>query len=147
MAIIVAVDGTVRDDAIVKTGYDLAKAYQETAYILHVVPEEEFDAHLEDILSSQQRADYSFRQEESSASRLALDIAESSLEDFDPELVESIGRVGDPVNEIFRLADEKDAGYIVVGGRKRSPVGKAMFGDKTQQLLLDSERPVVTVMQ
>ena len=58
-----------------------------------------------------------------------------------------MGRVGDPTEEVLAVAAELDARYVVVGGRRRSPVGKALFGSTTQEVLLESDRPVVTVMR
>ena len=147
MSIVVAVDGAVLDDPAVATGYELARAYGGTLYLLHVVPEEEFEAHLEEIEELDRGADYSVTQEESSARRLARDVLETSLDEYDPEVVEPVGRVGDPTAEILAAADELDARYVVVGGRRRSPVGKVLFGSTTQSVLLESDRPVVTVMR
>jgi len=46
---------------------------------------------------------------------------------------------------IVDLAAEVDADLVVIGGRRRSPVGKAVFGSVTQSVVLDSPAPVVVV--
>jgi nucleotide-binding universal stress UspA family protein len=48
-----------------------------------------------------------------------------------------------PAQGILELADEVDANLIAMGGRKRSPTGKALFGSVTQSVILDSDVPVV----
>lgn len=53
---------------------------------------------------------------------------------------------GDPAEQILAVADEIDADTIVMGGRKRSPAGKVLFGSVTQSVLLSTERPVTVVM-
>ena len=51
-----------------------------------------------------------------------------------------------PASEgIVDLATDIDADLVVVGGRRRSPVGKALFGSVTQSVVLDSPLPVVVV--
>ena len=147
MSIVAAVDGTESDDPTVTTGYDLAEAYGETLYLLHVVPEDEFEAHLEEIQELDREADYSLTQEENSAARLARDILDGTLPEYDADAVETLGRVGEPTEEILAVAGERDARYVVIGGRRRSPVGKALFGSTTQEVLLEADRPVVTVMR
>lgn len=60
--------------------------------------------------------------------------------------VEIGGRVGDSVgDEIVAVADEIDATRIVVGGRQRSPTGKAVFGSTAQRVLLNAPCPVTFV--
>lgn len=49
---------------------------------------------------------------------------------------------GDPANAIVELADERDADLIVIAGRKRSPTGKLLFGSVTQEVILNTTRPV-----
>lgn len=56
--------------------------------------------------------------------------------------VEQLSRVGDPATEILAAADEIGADHLVLGGRKRSPLGSLLFGSVTQSILLDADRPV-----
>jgi len=50
---------------------------------------------------------------------------------------------GDTVADILGVADEHDVDSIVLGGRKRSPGGKALFGSVAQSVILETDRPVV----
>ncbi|MEF8814333.1 MAG: universal stress protein [Halovenus sp.] len=52
----------------------------------------------------------------------------------------------DPAEAIIEVADEIDADRIVISGRKRSPVGKVLFGSVTQSVLLASDVPVTVAM-
>jgi nucleotide-binding universal stress UspA family protein len=49
---------------------------------------------------------------------------------------------GDPATVILETAAELGVDAIAVHGRKRSPIGKALFGSVTQAVLLDAEQPV-----
>lgn len=50
---------------------------------------------------------------------------------------------GDPGDIVRQVAEDIDADLIVVAGRKRSPAGKVLFGSVTQELILNSDRPVL----
>lgn len=50
---------------------------------------------------------------------------------------------GDPASTIVEAAEDIGVDAILVAGRERSPVGKAMFGSVTQGVILNSDRPVV----
>lgn len=49
---------------------------------------------------------------------------------------------GDPAEEILRVADEIEADMIHIGGKKRSPAGKAIFGSVTQSVIYGTDLPV-----
>lgn len=55
------------------------------------------------------------------------------------------GAVGDRAAEVVTFAEEEDADLVVVGGRRRSPTGKAVFGSTAQEILLDAPCPVTYV--
>ncbi len=50
---------------------------------------------------------------------------------------------GDPADAILEVATEYDVDAIVIGTRRRSPVGKALFGSVAQDVILKSDRPVL----
>lgn len=66
------------------------------------------------------------------------------LEDADIEY-QTRGAVGDHGESIVQLARDVDADRVVVGGRKRSPTGKAVFGSVAQEVMLSSPCPVTFV--
>lgn len=52
---------------------------------------------------------------------------------------------GDPAEAILDAATEFESDAIVLGVRDRSPVGKVLFGSVVQAVILESDRPVITV--
>jgi nucleotide-binding universal stress UspA family protein len=52
-------------------------------------------------------------------------------------------RSGDPAAAVLDFADEEAADCICVGGRNRSPAGKAIFGSVSQSVILQADRPVL----
>jgi nucleotide-binding universal stress UspA family protein len=55
------------------------------------------------------------------------------------------GAFGDPGPEVVEVAADADPDFLVVGGRRRSPAGKAVFGSTAQRVLLSAPCPVVFV--
>ena len=51
----------------------------------------------------------------------------------------------DPADEVVELAEETGAELIVIGMRRRSPVGKLVLGSTAQRVLLDAPCPVLAV--
>jgi nucleotide-binding universal stress UspA family protein len=60
------------------------------------------------------------------------------------EVIQSTDQLA-PAEEILRVAAEKDARLIVIGVRRRTPVGKLILGSTSQQVLLDALCPVLAV--
>lgn len=58
------------------------------------------------------------------------------------------GSVSDDATKSERIVDhaeDVDADLLIVGGRKRSPTGKAVFGSTAQEVMLNSPCPVTFV--
>ncbi len=67
--------------------------------------------------------------------------AMEQLEEADVEFT-LVEESGDTAKDIIERGEEDDVDLIVLGGRKRSPAGKILFGSVTQTVLLNSDRPV-----
>lgn len=147
MTVLAAVADTESDERMLEVAYDLASTYRETLVVLHAVPEDEFEEFSREVEQYDEFSDASFTQREETAAGIAQKIVEDAVANVDPDRIEPVGRVGSPVDSILEVADEIDARYLVIGGRKRSPAGKVVFGSVTQSVLLDAKRPVVTVLR
>lgn len=146
MTVLIAIGENEDAEPVVELGYELAERYDDPVVALHVVPQEDFDDHKAEIESRSKYSDVALSQEQDSAGRYALRVVREAVPEFDDDRVECRGRIGDPADEILTEARETDARFLVIGGRRRSPVGKALFGSVTQQVLLEADAPVVTAI-
>jgi nucleotide-binding universal stress UspA family protein len=62
-----------------------------------------------------------------------------------PHEVRAAGDAHDPADEVLRAAESATAEFIVIGLRRRSPVGKLLLGSNAQRVLLDAACPVLAV--
>ncbi len=77
---------------------------------------------------------------------VASALAETSISEIDWELALAPGDgVENTAATILELADKAGAELLVIGARRRSPVGKALLGSVTQNLILDANIPVLVV--
>jgi nucleotide-binding universal stress UspA family protein len=51
----------------------------------------------------------------------------------------------DPAADLISVAEEVAADFIVIGLRRRTPVGKLILGSNAQRILLDAPCPVLAV--
>lgn len=59
--------------------------------------------------------------------------------------VRGLIRGKDPADDLVAIAEETSAEMIVIGLRKRTPVGKLIMGSNAQRILLDATCPVLAV--
>lgn len=62
-----------------------------------------------------------------------------------PYELRASGADGDPADDLLELAEDAGAAFIVIGLRRRSPVGKLLLGSNAQRVLLDASCPVMAV--
>lgn len=52
---------------------------------------------------------------------------------------------GDPAEEVTSYIGSHDVDHVFVGGRKRSPAGKALLGSTSQQVMVETDVPCTLV--
>ena len=72
--------------------------------------------------------------------RVRAELTDAGIE-HDVRLLES----GDVADDLIATAEQVDAQLIVLGLRRRSPVGKLILGANAQRVLFDAACPVLTV--
>ena len=91
---------------------------------------------------------------------LDLDVADAYRSGLNQEIEESLSAVGahdvpweihlsvadqNVAEKILELAESAKAEVLVIGARRRSPVGKFLLGSVTQTLILQAPVPVIVV--
>ena len=74
-------------------------------------------------------------------SALAAKLKESGLEYEVRQLVRGF----EPAEDLIGIAESSGAELIVIGLRRRTPVGKLILGSNAQRILLDAHCPVLAV--
>ncbi|MDN5761400.1 MAG: universal stress protein [Microlunatus sp.] len=79
-------------------------------------------------------------------SEAQLEEVRGHLRDAEVEFqIRQLVRGLDPAEDLVNIAKETSADLIVIGLRRRSPVGKLILGSNAQRILLDAPCPVLAV--
>jgi nucleotide-binding universal stress UspA family protein len=78
---------------------------------------------------------------EADMARIKALLAEAGLDHEVRQLVRGF----EPAEDLIGIAEDADAELIVIGLRRRSPVGKLILGSNAQRILLDAKCPVLAV--
>lgn len=114
----------------------LAKGVDADLLLLHVTTEEEFADRqntLREIAGID--SDYTVETAQQGAKHFAHKIGSEVL--GDDVAFSSMGRIGNPQDRILETARENDIDHIFIHGKRRSPTGKAVFGDLAQSIILN----------
>ncbi|RJK96288.1 universal stress protein [Vallicoccus soli] len=78
---------------------------------------------------------------EAELARVGEELAAAGVEHEVRQLVRGL----EPAEDLIAVAEEESADFIVIGLRRRSPVGKLILGSNAQRILLDAPCPVLAV--
>lgn len=59
--------------------------------------------------------------------------------------VRQLVKGNEPAEDLIEVAEQENAEFIVIGLRRRTPVGKLILGSNAQRILLDATCPVLAV--
>lgn len=130
-----------RADRLAQTAVDIAGPGRTTVVLLHVFTQEEYDSTTRNLgIDDTSKVTVDDVARRHGAIRSIARLFED--EGINYEIRGSIGTHGD---EIVRVATDTDSDLVIVGGRERSPTGKAVFGSTAQEVMLSAPCPVTLV--
>jgi nucleotide-binding universal stress UspA family protein len=139
MVVVAAVDRSDRAPKVAREAQEIANAFDESLHVLHVLSQSTF---VELERTSVHKTGTAVDPER--IRDHARTIATEATADLEGT-IEHVGLVGSAADEVVRYADEHDARFVVLGPRKRSPAGKALFGSVAQSVMLEADCSVVAV--
>ncbi|HYU84901.1 MAG TPA: universal stress protein [Kribbellaceae bacterium] len=98
------------------------------------------------VVVNSHRGGRSFDDDEAAASDAALAEVRAQLDPTGvPYELRQLVRGLEPAEDMVAVAEQVKADFIVIGLRRRSPVGKLILGSNAQRILLDAPCPVLAV--
>lgn len=107
---------------------------EDTVYVIHSLKGKEKDAGL-----GEDESDIVLESDE------MLSAIEAELATHAGVETHQLVRGNEPHEDVLLFADEHDVDEILVGIRQRSTAERAIFGSTAQNVLLNTDRPVVTL--
>jgi len=99
------------------------------------IDEDEYQNRLQRAASTSRQID-SIKDATSQAEQLAEEFAAEAVGDRDVSY-RSVGIIDKMPEAIVEFADEEGCEQIFISGERKSPTGKAIFGDRAQQVILN----------
>lgn len=148
---LVVVESTDFASRLVREAGELAAGVDAELELLATMDKDEYEHDLETMstIADVEGTSYSAENVRESGRQFAREIARRELEDLDVEYEPLCIVLGDePESQrIVDTATEHDCDHIFIAGRKRSPTGKAIFGDTAQGVILNFDGIVSVVTE
>jgi len=98
------------------------------------------------VVVNSHRGGRDFDREDALETEQQLQDVRDQLKDYGIEQeIRQLVRGMDPADDLIKVATELNAEFIVIGLRRRTPVGKLILGSNAQRVLLDAPCPVLAV--
>lgn len=151
-ALFVAQYESPETERLLREAGELAAGVDAELLILHVMAEEEYQERAESrrefqasVEELRQLGGYPLTEATEDAKILAERLGWNALDDLELDWL-ALGSVGRKAKEILEVAHEFDCDHLFIVGQRRSPSGKAIFGDLAQQLSLKFQGPVTLLI-
>lgn len=130
-----------RAEKLARTAGDIAGPAGANVVLVHVFTDEEYEKTLANLRvddPDETTPDEAARRH--ATIRTIGDTLDAAAIDFEVQ-----GAVGEHTESIVDVAEQAGADLVIVGGRRRSPTGKAVFGSTAQEVMLSAPCPVTFV--
>lgn len=140
---LVVVEADERTIELIEEAGELASGVNAELILLRVTSESDYERdrrEMEDVIGLE-ASGYDVEQAEEGARQFAEDVGNEALDGVDISFV-AVGEVGSKADRVLAVAAERNCDHVFISGRKRSPSGKAVFGDAAQRVILNYDGPV-----
>lgn len=148
---LVVVDSTDSHEQLLVEAGQIAAATNTPLVLLTSISEEEIAQNSETLQAMSDAANTSIESDSAQkvANRFAREAAEEAFESVDGtveyDVVSVVAGESEFADEVVRVAEEHGCDHVYVAGRRRSPTGKALFGDTAQRVVLNFDGPVTVL--
>ncbi|WP_408960199.1 universal stress protein [Natrinema sp. 74] len=132
------------DQRLLRTAKNHVAGTENEILLCRIVDEKQFQNNLQRQAKSDRQVE-SIDEMETIATTEANEIAKDAFGDDVPYKV--MGVVGTIPDDVVQIAEEENCEHVFVSGKKRSPAGKAVFGDVAQSIILQFDGPVTVTTQ
>jgi nucleotide-binding universal stress UspA family protein len=140
---LVVVDDTDAHEHLLREAGYIAAATETPLVLLSWISKEEIERNAEALqaMSDAVHSSFDANLARDVATQFAHEAADAALEDaggsVEYEVVSVVTDDGALADEVLNVAEEHGCDHVYIVGRKRSPTGKALFGDVAQRVVLN----------
>lgn len=141
---LVVVEPTDSGRELLKHAGEIAAGTDTELVLVHVIDEDEYEGGLQRKAQTSMSDIDSVEEVTEKAESVARKLGEELLPAGVTYTAE--GLFGDLPDDLLNRADELECNHVFITGDRRSPAGKALFGDTTQAVLLNFDGPVTSLI-
>lgn len=141
---LVVVEPTDRGRDLIELAGDIAAGTGTELILVRVVNEDEYEGNIQRKAQTSMGDVESVEEVMSEAETVAEELGEELLPDEVTFTTEAL--FGNLPEDLLERVQELECDHIFITGNRRSPTGKALFGDTTQAILLNFDGPVTTLI-
>lgn len=145
---LVVIEGKHDPTRLIQEAGQLAAGANAKLTLLYATTEEEYNQNVDSLSSYLERPDtrYSLDDAIRHAENIVEDLADETLQTTETDY-STAAQFGEIADVTLTYAAENQVDHLFLIGDKRSPTGKAIFGDNAQQIVLNFDGPTTLFTQ